>query len=261
MFPGTEIRTARRVARAMRHSPFVLVLGLAACHTGDASAAPAPANDAPSVQQPAAAPLLPFERELLAAARDYRSWKRVSDKANWAPTLCRIAPLAGAQHSRSDDGDTHGRKLYFLFARDADTYVNLPWLEDTAEVLAMTSRQLVGEVVVKQSFVPVEVPRDSVPKLAANGPGDRVIPEDYAVDGEHAFRTGAAAGLYVMLKLDPGTPGTDQGWVYGTLTADGSKVTAAGRIASCMECHESAPHERLFGMSPPYGKARPTRAR
>jgi len=25
-------------------------------------------------------------------------------------------------------------------------------------------------------------------------------------------------------------------------------VTSAGRVASCMQCHEAAPHERLFGL-------------
>lgn len=51
-----------------------------------------------------------------------------------------------------------------------------------------------------------------------------------------------------MMKLDPATPNTDDGWVYATLTPDGKAVTASGRIASCTECHTKAPHERLFGM-------------
>jgi hypothetical protein len=240
----------------MRHLIFVssVLLALPACRV-ETPPATAEGSGSGAVRQPAPVEL-PFAKELLAAAREYRGWQRVSDKANWAPTLCRIPAAAGAQQSRSSDGDTHGRKLYFLFARDAATYLGLPWLEDAAEIRAATARKLVGQVVVKQSWLPVEVPPDSVPKLAALNPGDRVIPEDYALDGDHAFRTGAPAALYVMLKLDPATPGTDQGWVYGTLTADGTKVTAAGRIASCMECHESAPHDRLFGMSPPFGKAR-----
>ena len=45
--------------------------------------------------------------------------------------------------------------------------------------------------------------------------------------------------------------GADDGWVYGTVAVDGS-VTSAGRVASCMGCHdESATHERLFGLAPP----------
>ena len=64
-----------------------------------------------------------------------------------------------------------------------------------------------------------------------------------------------------MLKFDPKTPNTDNGWVYGTVTpsnetsANGTtgekgqfKVTSAGKIASCIACHESAEHDRVFGL-------------
>lgn len=51
-----------------------------------------------------------------------------------------------------------------------------------------------------------------------------------------------------MMKLDPKTPGTDDGWVYATLAADGRTVTAAGRIESCMKCHRETKTDRLFGM-------------
>ena len=51
-----------------------------------------------------------------------------------------------------------------------------------------------------------------------------------------------------MYKTDPKTPGTDEGWVYGTVTADGKKVTAAGRVQSCINCHQDARNDRLFGI-------------
>jgi hypothetical protein len=54
-----------------------------------------------------------------------------------------------------------------------------------------------------------------------------------------------------MFKLEPGTPGTDAGWVYGTVTPDGKQVTSAGRVESCMGCHQDAPHDRLFGLAKP----------
>jgi hypothetical protein len=51
-----------------------------------------------------------------------------------------------------------------------------------------------------------------------------------------------------MFRLDPATPETDEGWVYATVSPQG-QVTSAGRVASCMGCHEtSATHERLFGV-------------
>ena len=62
------------------------------------------------------------------------------------------------------------------------------------------------------------------------------------------FRATDPAGLYIMFKLDPSTPETDEGWVYATITPDG-QVTSAGRVGSCMGCHEtSATHERLYGV-------------
>jgi hypothetical protein len=67
------------------------------------------------------------------------------------------------------------------------------------------------------------------------------------VDG-HWLATGEPRGLYVMKKLGGGdVPGTDAGWIYGTINPDGT-VTSAGRVASCMGCHEAATHERLFGL-------------
>jgi hypothetical protein len=53
--------------------------------------------------------------------------------------------------------------------------------------------------------------------------------------------------LFVMFKVGPRTPGTDEGWVYGTATADGKRVTSAGWVESCMKCRQEAPHDRLFG--------------
>jgi len=50
------------------------------------------------------------------------------------------------------------------------------------------------------------------------------------------------------LKLAADTPGTDDGFVYGTVTPDNKRVTSAGRVARCMGCHDNAPHERLFGL-------------
>jgi hypothetical protein len=51
-----------------------------------------------------------------------------------------------------------------------------------------------------------------------------------------------------MFKVDPKTKDTDNGWVYGTVTADGKKVTSSGKVESCMKCHQDAPHDRVFGL-------------
>jgi hypothetical protein len=63
------------------------------------------------------------------------------------------------------------------------------------------------------------------------------------------LHTGEQAELFVMAKLGAADlPGTDAGWIYGTLTPDGQTLTSAGRVQRCMDCHEAAPHERLFGL-------------
>jgi len=62
------------------------------------------------------------------------------------------------------------------------------------------------------------------------------------------FRPDQPAGRFIMFKVDPATPDTDEGWVYATVSPAGI-VTSAGRVASCMGCHETAAtHERLFGV-------------
>ena len=43
------------------------------------------------------------------------------------------------------------------------------------------------------------------------------------------------------------TPNTDGGWVYATITAAG-QLTAAGKVKSCIGCHQEAPNDRLFGV-------------
>lgn len=55
-------------------------------------------------------------------------------------------------------------------------------------------------------------------------------------------------GLFIMMKLDPKTKGADQGWVYGTVSADGKTVSSSGRVESCMGCHVQTKNDRLFGM-------------
>ena len=50
-----------------------------------------------------------------------------------------------------------------------------------------------------------------------------------------------------MFQAADDAPDTDEGWVYGTVSSDGQTVTSAGRVASCMNCHQEAQHGRLFG--------------
>src|SRR6266849_6940556 len=62
----------------------------------------------------------PFHDQLLDIAKNYVSYGRVDDEMRWAPTACRppTDPKPGvARFSESTDTDTHGRKLYSVFAK------------------------------------------------------------------------------------------------------------------------------------------------
>ena len=207
---------------------------------------------------PAPAPTpKPFHDRLKKAAGEYLSYGRVDDEMRWAPWLCRAPRAAVAHVSASKDSATHGRKLYSLFAKDRRAYVGLAGLKTVP----------VGQVLVKQSWTPEEVKgaRPAQPNVfhkevivtpPVGGAGDRKAPHErdhfypYATDKQGKVHKAARQSeLFIMLKLDPATKDTDQGWVYGTVTPDGKTVTSAGRVESCMKCHQQAKHDRLFGLS------------
>jgi len=178
----------------------------------------------------------PFEAQILAIAGEYTAWGRVDDELRWAPFLCRQPYPGVVRPSESNDPGTHGQKLYSVFAKHHDTY---------------PAGSQVDQVVVKQSWIPELVTTPD----AAYQPGS--YSSDAGTDGDHfypyaqgdggVFRAAAPAGLFIMFKLDPSTPDTDEGWVYATVSTAG-QVTSAGRVASCMGCHETATHDRLFGV-------------
>lgn len=195
----------------------------------------------------------PFEMELLQIAKDYKVWGRVDDEMRFAPFLCRIPDPGRAHVSASQDAETHGQKLYSLFAKDRQSYLMLGEKKIAA----------VGQVVVKESWLPEEVkdvkpvrvdhkevirskPEADVPAAYKDAKvfGDHFYP--YATKGGKTFKATKPAGLFIMMKLDPKTPATDEGWVYGTVSADLKSVTAAGKIDSCMKCHQDAKYDRLF---------------
>ena len=201
----------------------------------------------------------PFHALLKKTAGEYRVFGRVDDEMRWAPFLCRMPMPGVARVSASQDEKTHGRKLYSLFARDREAY----WKINPKQPALMP----IGQTLVKESWVPEEVPAEKV------GQPGRVPFQEIVVDrkgvkddrgpfnlGDHfwpygrkdgkLFKATRQADLFIMIKLDPKTPNTDQGWVYGTVSPDGKKVTSAGRVDSCMKCHQDAKVDRLFGLRP-----------
>jgi Cytochrome P460 len=190
-------------------------------------------------------------KKLLDAVKEYEEFGRVDDDYRWAPELCRMPIPGRAKFSASGDADTHGKKLYSLFAKDRLAYV-----KHNADAKPMA----VGQIIVKESWIPEEVKSDANPgmivkdlrkkkdmKIPPFGDYDHFLP--YASKDGKMFKASKKADLFVMMKVDPKTPETDAGWVYGTIDADAKTVTAIGKIASCMECHAKAKNDRLFGLN------------
>ena len=175
-----------------------------------------------------------FEDRLLEIAASYETlWPRESHcqlgtgRLGWAP----IPPTPEVAFSQSyADGGTHGGKLYSLFfAKDqspAGAYVRKGQPCPT------------GQVIVKESWVPEEVKDDGKPlepvrRKVKVRQGDGLVEKDdsflpFARKDGRLYHAKEKGPLFIMFKMDPQTPGTDEGWVYGTVTADGKQVTLRG---------------------------------
>jgi hypothetical protein len=206
-----------------------------------------------------------YAAKLLAIAAEYQTWGRVDDEMRWAPELCRMPQVAQARFSKSGDSNGHGQKLYSLFALDRKPYLSL-WTDPT-QVSLMTresksnaSKLGIQQALVKESWKPEladnvqpdqhgKLPQIEESKSVGNvspREGDHFSP--YAERDGKIYRAAEKAGLFIMMQLGSKTPDSDDGWIYGTVTADGKKVTAVGLVKSCIECHQNAPHGRIFGI-------------
>ena len=172
----------------------------------------------------------PFTPVLKEAVKGYEQFVRVSGEAKVAPTACKLPPTLARLSTAEKE---HGQKLYLLYARMAD---NLDYVKkgEPAQV---------GQTLVKESWQcvdgPQKGPTEASKRYQFGAPVRR--------EGDQVSHAGAFHGLFVMHKLAPTTPDTDQGWIYGTIDRDGI-VTAVGQVASCMKCHQEAPEDRRFGM-------------
>jgi hypothetical protein len=174
--------------------------------------------------------------QALTIADEYRRWGRVDDELRWAPFLCR-QPLPGvARLSDSTHPGTHGQKLYSVWARHREQY---------------PTKTEVGQVLVKESFVAVPDPtaRFEPARAATPAPIDADHFYPYATKNGAVYRAGDPAGLFIMHFAGPDAKDTDEGWLYFTVSPR-RDVTGVGKIASCIECHDHAPHGRLFGLPP-----------
>jgi hypothetical protein len=164
-----------------------------------------------------------WREPVLAAVADYRAYSKVADYPLWAPALC-AAPRPSVQFmSDATAGRAHGQKLYFLWIKDLKAY-DPPRASTTEE-----TPQAAGQVIVKETFHAIE----GEGGIEANG---------------KKYKAGDRGPLFVMMRFDDETGGTDRGWIYATLSPDGKEVTSAGKIEACMGCHEDAGDDRVFGV-------------
>ncbi len=191
-----------------------------------------------------------FGGRLLEIATEYKQYERVDQTIRWSPTLCFAPPKPPknlASLSTSDSKETHGKKLYYLYARKPWDYKSNVWGVGRRSGKSKVRAPL-GQVLVKEAWDPVKV--ESVEKKTSNptAGSPSAKPKAYAIAGKDRYHAGDKKGLFIMFKTLEGTPGTDQGWVYGTVSADGNKVTSVGLVQNCIQCHQDAPYDRQIGL-------------
>lgn len=191
----------------------------------------------------------PSDEVFLAIAREYPGYRLAARAARWAPELCTgpsfgLTAPPGALSARADAAP-HGRKLYYLHPKDDRAY-------------ARGGEQPLGQVLVKEAWTPRAISAEEAARLKDEGErtwealkrSDRPPGLEWkglpVVREGKAYAPEAKAGLFIMAKL--GTSGSDAGWVYATVSADGTRVTSSGAIASCVACHREAKGDRLFGL-------------
>ena len=181
-----------------------------------------------------------FHPLLSSVAKSYEKYAKVGDTPRVAPGLCAGPPPPGVLLSSSKDGSTHGQKLYFLFALDPELYrIKGKGLRATAPLAPVYGEKGAEQALVKQSWTCVPADKEKDADLS---------PLLVLRKGDQLFKTGEKKDLFIMVKLDTITEGTDHGWVYGTVTPDGKTVTSSGKVRSCIECHKTAGDCRLFGL-------------
>lgn len=168
-----------------------------------------------------------LDARLLEIAREYLDYGRVDDQNRWSPTLCALKP-SEARFSESDDASTHGRKIYYVFARYRDAYVN-----------RLRGLQPDGQVLVKEAWTPVPLVESEIAGKFRSDAGGRYTP-NAALDGRQ-YTLGPKAGLFIMLKRGGG-------WTYATVTPEGDRVIQSGQLTSCIGCHRDAKPDSLFGL-------------
>ena len=170
-----------------------------------------------------------FHPAIKAAAEEYLRFAMVNTASMKVPDKDATAEGEAfledpaARMSQAESG--HGQKLYFLFAKNIAHYINRDGSESP-----------VDQALVKETWTAVPGNPDAR-NLRNHASFNRVHPR--VTVGEKTLELGERSDLFVMLKQDPKTEGTDQGWVYGVIDPGSYEVKSAGAVASCIACHGS----------------------
>ncbi len=179
-------------------------------------AARAPSPEASNATTAASAPEAPWNPLLRSIGANYTQYAKADEHLFFAPELC-AAPGQGPRLPVSmPPAAPHGGKVYFVYAKDVASYTRAQ---------------------------------------GAKAGGGRGVPGDGAasqviVKETWAAREGGTKGekgpLFIMAKVDE-KRGTDDGWVFGMVSADGKDVLQAGVVETCSNCHKNAKHDHQFG--------------
>jgi hypothetical protein len=131
--------------------------------------------------------------------------------------------------SASDDDATHGRKLFWVYAKQHGDHG-----------YASTEASPVGQVIVKENWHPLEVTSAEAEGLRAKG--QQVV----TFGGKH-WRPDGQADLFIMVKCEEGTPNTHNGWYYARMDPTDQKLISSD-AASCLRCHRHGPYDSLHGL-------------
>jgi hypothetical protein len=163
----------------------------------------------------------------LAVANQYDQYTRYDNVARRAPIYCAAAVTAQPDVSRSDDLETHGQKLFYLYTRDRQRYMNA------------TARS--------NLFIPGTVPEPMPPVPGGHAVTQILVKESFS-PGPNGPDTAHPQDLFLMVQFPPRTPNTDDGWVFAVITPDRKNVKQFGLVESCVKCHATAPFDHQFGL-------------
>ena len=183
--------------------------------------------------EPASSPEL--HGQLREIAGKYLKSQLVNPGPMVAPTRC-WRPPTEVLLSEAKKEQAHGGKLFYLFAKDAES------LRQKEKVKI----QLAGQFLVKETWEAVPVPKGNNHRSSSEHASGQYLANTVMKDG-FRLTTGKPKDLYIMLKQSEASDDNDAGWIYAVLSRDGQTVHKAGRIQSCIDCHEDAKHDRILG--------------